>query len=55
MAEKLGHEYGFEVKHYSEIVAEQIRAGEFAFPPAKDDKKHLDVVTWHDSCHIGRA
>ena len=49
-AEKLGLDYPFEVKHYSEVLADQIEAGKF----------HLDQpvnlkVTWHDSCHMGRA
>ncbi len=49
-AEKLGLEYGIAARHYSELVAEKIRAGEFAFPGRVDAK-----VTWHDSCHIGRV
>lgn len=49
-AQKLGIDYPFEAKHYSEILAEKIEAGIF----------HLDhevkmKVTWHDSCHMGRA
>jgi Fe-S oxidoreductase/FAD/FMN-containing dehydrogenase len=51
-AEKLGIEYGITAKHYSELVAEKIRAGEFTFP----EKAGQPVtVTWHDSCHIGRV
>ena len=43
-------------KHYSELVSEKLKAGTFQFPkPPGDGKRHLDVVTWHDSCHIGRA
>jgi Fe-S oxidoreductase/FAD/FMN-containing dehydrogenase len=51
-AKKLGLDYGITAKHYSELVAEKIRAGEFQFPP--NDLKPV-TVTWHDSCHIGRA
>ncbi len=51
-AKKLGIEYNFRVKHYSELVAPKIAAGEFAFP--KSDNKPCKV-TWHDSCHIGRV
>jgi len=51
-AKKLGIEYGIEAKHYSEVVAEKIQAGEFTFP--ENDRKPC-TVTWHDSCHIGRA
>ncbi|TAK34562.1 MAG: FAD-binding oxidoreductase [Chloroflexota bacterium] len=50
-AAKLGIDYGITAKHYSELVSDKIKAGEFAFkgelPPTK--------VSWHDSCHIGRA
>ena len=51
-AKKLGIEYDIEAKHYSELVADKIRAGEFKFekgPPKQE------TVTWHDSCHIGRV
>jgi Fe-S oxidoreductase/FAD/FMN-containing dehydrogenase len=50
-AEKLGIEYPIKAKHYSEILAEQIRAGKFHFPEIEKPV----TVTWHDSCHIGRA
>lgn len=49
-AEKLGIDYPFETKHYSEILAEEIRAGNLEFTHPVDMK-----VTWHDSCHMGRA
>jgi Fe-S oxidoreductase/FAD/FMN-containing dehydrogenase len=49
-AAKLGVEFGITAKHYSELVAEKIKTGEFRFPGAIDKK-----VTWHDSCHIGRV
>jgi len=49
-AKKLGIEFPFEVKHYSEILAERIRAGEMQFTHPIEMK-----VTWHDSCHMGRA
>ena len=50
-AKKLGIDYPIKARHYSEILAEQIKAGKFRFPkPAKPV-----TVTWHDSCHIGRA
>ncbi len=51
-SEKLGLDYGITAKHYSEVVGEKIRAGEFAFP---EDGAEPVKVTWHDSCHIGRA
>jgi Fe-S oxidoreductase len=51
-AEKLGIEYGITAKHYSEVLAEKIQAGEFTFP---DNGQKPCTVTWHDSCHIGRV
>ncbi|UCD20217.1 MAG: (Fe-S)-binding protein, partial [candidate division WOR-3 bacterium] len=51
-AEKLGVEYGINARHYSEVVAEKIKGGEFTFP--ENGNKPVRV-TWHDSCHIGRA
>ncbi|MFN2155778.1 MAG: (Fe-S)-binding protein [Anaerolineae bacterium] len=49
-AKKLGIEYPFEVKHYSQVLAEKIEAGELKFTDPVDMK-----VTWHDPCHMGRA
>ncbi len=49
-AEKLGVDYDIKAKHYSEVVAEKIRNGEFKFTHSIEKK-----VTWHDSCHIGRV
>ena len=49
-AGKLGVEFGITAKHYSELVAEKINAGDFQFPRPINKK-----VTWHDSCHIGRV
>ncbi len=57
-AKKLGLEYGVTARHYSEVLAEKIKAGEFLFPspsPSNDKQKAAVTVTWHDSCHIGRA
>jgi Fe-S oxidoreductase/FAD/FMN-containing dehydrogenase len=51
-SKKLKMEYGIKTKHYSEVIAEKIRAGEFAFPGEFPEPLR---VTWHDSCHIGRA
>jgi len=51
-AEKLGIDYKITAKHYSEVLAEKIQAGEFYFPTVGQKPC---TVTWHDSCHIGRA
>ncbi|MEO0297272.1 MAG: (Fe-S)-binding protein, partial [candidate division WOR-3 bacterium] len=51
-AKKLGIEYDIKVKHYSEVITEKIKKGEFKFEKSKDEKIK---VTFHDSCHIGRA
>ncbi len=53
-AEKLGIDYPLKAKHYTEVLAEQIEAGEFTFPQPEEEKEKVRV-TWHDSCHIGRA
>jgi Fe-S oxidoreductase/FAD/FMN-containing dehydrogenase len=49
-AKKLGLDYPFEAKHYTQILAEKIEAGELEFTEPVDMK-----VTWHDPCHMGRA
>jgi len=51
-ARKLGIEYGITARHYSEIVSEKIKSGEFRFPMRAGEGV---TVTWHDSCHIGRV
>ncbi|UCF78973.1 MAG: (Fe-S)-binding protein, partial [Candidatus Eiseniibacteriota bacterium] len=51
-AKKEGVEYNITAKHYSELVSEKLRSGEFTFP---DAGKSAATVTWHDSCHIGRV
>jgi len=38
--------------HYSELLADRIKYGQFAFPDAGAPPVK---VTWHDSCHIGRV
>ncbi len=50
LAAKKGIEYDFEVKHYSEIAAEAIKDGKLKF-----DHEVNERVTFHDSCHAGRA
>ena len=50
LAEKKGIEYDFEVKHYSEIAAEALKEGNLKF-----DHEVNERVTFHDSCHAGRA
>ena len=51
-AKKIGIEYDIESKHYSEVVSDKIKKGEFKFP---DNGNKPTTVTWHDSCHIGRV
>ncbi len=51
-AKKLGIEYGITTRHYSEVVTEKIKSGEFKFP---DKGLEPVTVTWHDPCHIGRV
>ncbi len=49
---KLGLDYNIKGVHYSEILSEKIRSGQFSFP---DKGQEPVTVTWHDSCHIGRV
>jgi Fe-S oxidoreductase/FAD/FMN-containing dehydrogenase len=51
-AKKLGIEYNITAKHYSEVIADKIKSGEFKFPT---NNMQPTTVTWHDSCHIGRV
>jgi Fe-S oxidoreductase len=51
-AKKLGIDYDITARHYSEVLAEKIRSGEFTFP---ENGREPCTVTWHDSCHIGRV
>jgi Fe-S oxidoreductase len=48
--EKLDIDYPFESKHYSEMLSDAIQSGDLEFTHEVPMK-----VTWHDSCHIGRA
>lgn len=50
-AERLGIEYGITGKHYTELITDRIKAGNFKFPDTGQKRK----VTLHDSCHIGRV
>jgi len=50
LAAERGEEYEFEVKHYSELVAESIAEGAFEFTHEVNK-----TLTFHDSCHMGRA
>jgi len=52
-AERLGIDYGIEAKHYTEVIAERIESDQFRFRERADGKR--TTVTWHDSCHMGRA
>ena len=50
LAAERGDEYEFEVKHYSELVAEKVADGSLVFDHEVDK-----TLTFHDSCHMGRA
>jgi len=47
-----GEAYEFEVKHYSELVSEALADGKLTL---KDNPFEGQTVTFHDSCHAGRA
>ncbi len=51
-AKRLGIEYDIKTMHYSEVIAEKIKNGDFKFP---GDKTKKTTVTFHDSCHMGRV
>jgi len=50
LAAERGEAYEFEVKHYSELVADAIADGSLEFDHPIEKK-----LTFHDSCHMGRA
>ncbi|MCE5202707.1 MAG: FAD-binding oxidoreductase [Actinomycetia bacterium] len=50
LAAERGEDYEFEVKHYSEIVADALAEGALEFTHTVDKR-----LTFHDSCHMGRA
>lgn len=60
-AERLGIDYHFTARHYSQVLAEKIEAGALALTEvpaslrAPVAAKGRATVTFHDSCHIGRA
>ncbi|UWG96458.1 FAD-binding oxidoreductase [Dehalobacter sp. DCM] len=43
-------DFPFKAKHYADVLAEKIEAGEFTIPNDIGRK-----VTYHDPCHMGRA
>jgi len=51
-AQKAGITLDIEVQHYTQLLAERIQAGKFAFPAPGGPPR---TVAWHDSCHLGRA
>lgn len=60
-AEKLGIEYNFKARHYSEVLTEKMTADGFKLTEVPETFANRDPalgpakVTFHDSCHIGRA
>jgi len=52
LAAERGEEYEFEVKHYSELVADAIAEGKLEL---KENPFEGQKITFHDSCHAGRA
>lgn len=52
MAAERGETYEFEVKHYSELVSEALADGRLEL---KNNPFEGKTVTFHDSCHAGRA
>jgi len=60
-AEKLGIPFDFKAKHYSQVLSEKIASGSFKLTEVPESLKAqiessgTAKVTFHDSCHIGRA
>jgi Fe-S oxidoreductase/FAD/FMN-containing dehydrogenase len=60
-AEKLGIPFEFKANHYSQVLSEKIGAGKFALTQVPESlRPQIEAngaakVTFHDSCHIGRA
>ena len=52
IAAERGEEYEFEIKHYSELVAPALADGRLEL---KENPFEGKTVTFHDSCHMGRA
>lgn len=52
LAAARGEEYEFEVKHYSELIAPALADGRLTL---KSNPYEGQTVTFHDSCHCGRA
>lgn len=49
-AHKLGIPFTIQSRHYSELLAERVTSGDLRF-----SQQVPRTVTWHDSCHMGRA
>jgi Fe-S oxidoreductase/FAD/FMN-containing dehydrogenase len=60
-ASKLDIPFDFKARHYSQVLSDKIAAGDFALTELPESlKAHIEAngtakVTFHDSCHIGRA
>lgn len=60
-AEKLGIEYHLTARHYSQVLSEKIAAGDLKLTELPESLRKAGAadgpakVTFHDSCHIGRA
>ncbi|MDZ4170351.1 MAG: FAD-binding and (Fe-S)-binding domain-containing protein [Coriobacteriia bacterium] len=52
LAAERGEDFDFEVKHYSELIAPALADGTLAL---KSDPFEGKKITFHDSCHMGRA
>ena len=52
IAAERGEEYEFEIKHYSELVAPALADGRLVL---NENPLEGKTVTFHDSCHMGRA
>jgi len=52
LAAERGEEFEFEIKHYSELIAPALADGRIEL---KENPFEGKTITFHDSCHMGRA
>jgi len=51
-AKKLGLKFDITTKSYTEVLADAVKEGKLKIPPRPGKR---ETVTFHDSCHLGRA
>ncbi|OMH40937.1 FAD-binding and (Fe-S)-binding domain-containing protein [Desulfurobacterium indicum] len=52
IAEKKGVDYPFEIKHFTELLADAVKDGRLTF---ENKPEGVDTITYHDTCKLGRS